>query len=1006
MNSLHPIETPKCRIAANRRTRQINTLTVILAWATLLGPISRAQSGPPASATAVTPGTGTAVITGTVANSATGNMLAGARVEIPALRVEILTDGSGGYSLSGLPAGSHEVFVYYTGLDTSRQVVDVGGGQRVRNNFDLTSSIYQLQEFKVSGEREGNALAITAQRNAQNVKNVVALDAFGNLPNMSAGELAIRLPGVAGQLDDEGNVTGIIVRGQPSTMNRVTVDGGLIANAGGMNRQFQTQNFTAALFEQMELIKGHTPDQGADSLGGTINLKTRSPLSLKEKRRIVYNATGRWAPPFTQQIPLRRGHRLHPLINVAYQEVFDVLGGERNLGIAVNTFYSENANAYFQTVRDYQNTTAQPAYLWDYRTTDGYNNRQQINLSLKADYRLSPRAKFSLNTIYNDGRERRNPIYTMRAFTGSSTTVPNATSGVIPGFTDRITEVRPLAGSTIDVSETIWSALNRTRSVDFGGEHDLDALQIDYKAVYSQMHLNLGNSNAGNMTTRLTGVGWILDRTQSDLYPRFIQTAGPDWTNPANYRPTGFLVTRNNHRDVEVRDVRANARYRLPVRAPAFLKTGFQWREQMAREISPQRRWSYVGTGPLPADASINTWASQKSGLDIPNWETASMIRHDVPVNPALWSEDRYFAEQQRYVGTRAVTETVTAGYIMGQAKFGKLGLLSGVRMEKTEDESWGWVRAHSGSTTAEQLADAVGAARRDYANTRRDIDGKYTKSFPSTHLTYDFTRNLKARVAWSTSFGRPSMANLVPNESYNDTNQTLTINNPSLLPQTSKNWDATLDYYFEPVGNLSVGWFHKTIKDYIVSGVESGTVGSGLDNGFGGEYAGYRILTSTNAGTAVVQGWELGYQQQLTFLPGLLKGFGITANYTRIKTNGDFGGTTSLTTGEVAGFIPETANASLTWRYRRFSTYVRYNYTSAYISSYTAGSIGRNQYRYDRKVVDVGVAYQLRPWLSLICDVGNATNEPTAFYRGIPDQMERTTIHGTTVTAGITGRF
>src|SRR5690606_5830490 len=103
-------------------------------------------------------------------------------------------------------------------------------------------------------------------------KNVVALDAYGNLPNMSAGELAIRLPGVAGQLDDEGNVTGIIVRGQPSTMNRVTIDGGLLANAGGMNRQFQTQNFTAALFEQLELIKGHTPDKGADSLGGTINL--------------------------------------------------------------------------------------------------------------------------------------------------------------------------------------------------------------------------------------------------------------------------------------------------------------------------------------------------------------------------------------------------------------------------------------------------------------------------------------------------------------------------------------------------------------------------------------------------------------------------------------------------------------------------------------------------------------------------------------------------------------
>ena len=47
--------------------------------------------------------------------------------------------------------------------------------------------------------------------------------------------------------------------------------------------------------------------------------------------------------------------------------------------------------------------------------------------------------------------------------------------------------------------------------------------------------------------------------------------------------------------------------------------------------------------------------------------------------------------------------------------------------------------------------------------------------------------------------------------------NHTITVNNPALLPQMATNWDATLDYYFEPVGNLSIGWFHKKIKDYIV---------------------------------------------------------------------------------------------------------------------------------------------------------------------------------------------
>ena len=54
----------------------------------------------------------------------------------------------------------------------------------------------QVDAFTVAGERAGGAAAITAQRNAANVKNVLAMDSYGNLLNMSASELAIMMPGV------------------------------------------------------------------------------------------------------------------------------------------------------------------------------------------------------------------------------------------------------------------------------------------------------------------------------------------------------------------------------------------------------------------------------------------------------------------------------------------------------------------------------------------------------------------------------------------------------------------------------------------------------------------------------------------------------------------------------------------------------------------------------------------------------------------------------------------
>ena len=955
-----------------------------------------------------------ATLTGNVSNVATGNLLEGARVEVPALGLTALTDNTGRYVLPALPAGTHEVIVTYVGLDPVRSSVAVTDSATTQRNFDLTSTVYQLDAFKVTGEREGGAAAITAQRNAENVKNIVAMDSFGNLPNMNAAEVAIRLPGVAGNPSDENLIDGFTIRGIGPGLNSVTLDGSPLTSQGALNRGTNMNNLTGSMFDQMELTKGHTPDKEAGSIGGTINLKSRSPLSMRERRRITYSAGVRYAPPFTEQTPTREKHRAHPLFNVGWQELFDVFGGERNLGVSFNVFYSENAVGGFRTMRDFENTTAQPAYLWDYRTWDNYNNRKQASVSLKADYRLSPSTKLSVNTVASDAVETFRRQYETRAFTTQSVFNPalpvtgaNATAGILPGYTDRITEVRAAVGSTIDQTTTgPGNFANRMRRLDLGADHVFGALQLDYNAIYTQTNINGGGGGRGGiLVNRITAVGWRLDRTDSDLYPRFTQTAGPDFTNPANYRPTTY----NNsilQNDDQIKEARANARYTLPVSFPLSLKSGALWRQHYADAQSVARRWNYAGTTALPADPSIITFDSVKTGRRIPQWEPIQFFADRQPVTPALWTEDRYFYEQNKYTANRAVTETITAGYAMASGRIGRTGLIAGVRTEKTETSSWGWVRARTGSTVAQQTADPAGSATRDYAGTLRKLDGSYTKSFPSAHLTHDITSNLKARLSWSTSFGRPPLNNALPNETISEANQTLTVNNPALLPQNAATWDATLEYYFEPVGNFSVGWFNKTITDYIVTGTNAGSIGTGTDNGYNGEYPGFTRLTSSNAGTAKVTGWEFSYQQQFTFLPGLLKGFGASANYTLISTSGDFGGTTSRSTNEVPGFIPRTGNATLSWRYRKFSTRILYNFTGSYITAFTAATPGRNLYRFKYETINAGISYQVRPSLQLTLDAGNLTNEPQAFYRGVRSQMQNTILNGTSLTFGVNGRF
>jgi hypothetical protein len=570
-----------------------------------------------------------------VSNAATRNQLQGAVVAVPVLSITALTDNTGRYTFSGVPAGTYELVVTYIGLDTVRQVVNVSAGQRAVRDFDLTTSIYKLESFKVTGEREGNAAMITEKRNADNVKDVIAMDAFGYLPNMSAGEVVMRLPGVAGSPTDEGLAYGFNIRGMDRSLNNVTVDGSSLTTLG-TNRSFELQSITGAMFEGMELIKGQTPDKGADSLGGTINFKTRSTFSMKEDSRTTYNFSMRMAPSIFEQTPWRSAHRSHPVLNITHQQVFSVFGGYRNLGTSVNVFYSENAVGGFETIFDRTSLLNGPAPVFNYQTWDNINNRKQQSIALKTDYKWSPTTKFSLTVTENDNfeRHRRRVRVTAAASGNSNTQVPSATTGIVPGaFTNVVTVLRAIpstsaAGSnTNNIDVQMDGPLNyyvRMGRVDFNGEHTYSNLNLEYTASIARTTLNSGNGRGGTLNMRLFdpsaqvpgravyfgGAGWTIDQSQNELYPKFTQNGGPDFTNPNNYLPraTDGLVQSRNESDQLQKQFRFDARYKLAFAAPTTLKPVF---------IGAHCRWIYgariatVGC-PKPRPPTIPASASRQ----------------------------------------------------------------------------------------------------------------------------------------------------------------------------------------------------------------------------------------------------------------------------------------------------------------------------------------------------------------------------------------------------------
>src|SRR5204863_5833994 len=113
-------------------------------------------------------------------------------------------------------------------------------------------------------------------------------------------------------------------------------------------------------------------------------------------------------------------------------------------------------------------------------------------------------------------------------------------------------------------------------------------------------------------------------------------------------------------------------------------------------------------------------------------------------------------------------------------------------------------------------------------------------------------------------------------------------------------------------------------------------------------------------------------YQQQFSFLPGLLKGLGAFANFTYLQAEGNFG--TITTTSRLANLAPRSGNAGINYRYRGLDTRLLFNWTGQKYKSTTGGIDVYNQ---ERRLIDVKFQYSLQRY-DVFLDVANITDEPT----------------------------
>ena len=951
-------------------------------------------------------------ITGRVSHAATGANLEGAEVSLAGL-ASVLTARDGSFVIPNVPRGTHAVRVRYTGLGSSTKTVEIAASLGATVDFSLSSGVTLLGAYTVTSAREGEAASITKQRNAPNVVNVVAIETFGDVADGNLGNFMVRLPGVAAEETSNGDIIGIKIRGTPAELNSVNLDGVRVSNAvSGFSpmgdRATMIDQLPAEFIKEVEVHKALTPQMPADAIGGATNLITKSALDFKES---VF--TYKLGASFnTYRDSLRT---FKPTATLSY---LTTVGRERPIGITLSLSYSvtETPRDRVQVARaDLDGRMSQA------RTLAEVNTRERAGAGLKLEYRLtaatSVAAKFNYALYHYEGlREiaaanatgnRREASYARvsraQIETGASPLdAAGLAAGVAPGFSEAFTELLN-AAFTNEFGRAVRYGRNYLGEVS--GEHRFGAgqkltMQASYNPSWFDADLpTLVTTLTNGTTTAAAGIGMVIDGRQNRSRPRFAQSYGPRVAFPSNVNLyTGVYSTSRGRTEEEIANVQADYTKEFGAREqPVQLKAGVNWRSQHRWVFTSAKSWRVVGADGV---AMRNAATGQSDDLAVfrESGPGYGLFNHQYPqrdkfdilaVERAAVSNPAWFAPTAAFAPPtiNEATEDVYAAYLQGRIRLGKLAVLGGVRAEKTEIEASG------------RLTDS-----RQPAAARIERKGGYRDYFPSVHFTYEFRRQLVARASYSTGASRPGLNNLYPitTVSYDASalDGTVTQNDPGLKPQYAKNYDVSLEYYFEPAGVLSFGLFRKDLTDFLAREIR--VIGSGADNGFAGLYAGFDHSTTTNQGSAKIQGWEFNYMQQLTMLPQPFDRLQVFANWTELETRGRYASGAE----ELAKFTPRTTNVGLAYQWRSFHFRITQRYTGDYLDGYNANAWQRTRFRSDEKL-DISLKYQFHRRFAAYCDVLNVGDKWPDQYQG-RDQSRVlfSNVYGTKINFGLNGRY
>ena len=933
-------------------------------------------------------------ISGTVTDS-TGAVLPGALVELQQKGPSAVSDAQGHFLISNLPPGSYTLMVSYVGFAHFETSVTVTPGQIAHVDAVLTVE-KQSQTVTVNAGRElGEVEAINIERTADNIVQVLPSRVITSLPNTNVADAVGRLPSVSLERD-EGEGKYVQIRGTEPRLSNVTVDGVNLPSPEGNVRNIKLDVIPSGLIDRIEVNKTLSANQDGDAIGGSVNLVTKTP---GERPLFEFGGQG----GYTNII----GGRWLTAYDGTYGQRF---GENKKFGFLLAGTYDWNGRGINDlepgpgVITD-QSGINHPYFAGaDLRTYKYYRSR--YGFAPELDYVLKPGSNLYFKGLYSDFHDYGETwVYTPNV--GNTLQSVNG-----PQYTFYTPATCP-AGLTCN--EGFMNYRHYVRRPDqqifsglTGGRHDLSSTLITYEFAVSRAH-NIGGQdfattkfNGGPISQPSINFGLNIKNSQEPQFPVLDGTNIYDATkySLSSYTIPQYHSTQLNYqgaaslgRRYSVNQHYGNLEFGMKIRNAH--KTQFEndfiydqptvnitLSQVLGNFTNPTYYDKAYKFGPMSDYNKIIQQANANlSNLGYDN--SASRIQSD----PAIFD----------------ATERVYAGYVMNTIGFNRLSIQAGLRIEATDD-SYTANKVNLNNGTWVSTVPVTGS-------------GGYINFLPSIQLQYRIQQNTKLRGTFGMGISRPNFSDIVPSEQVdpNFTPPTVVVGNPALKPTRANNYDILVEHYFSPYGILQAGFFYKTLSDPIYP--TTSIIPPGQPN------AGFHRQQSINGPNGHITGIEAAWEQRLSFLPGALSGFGVSANYsysTSQVTFPDPNGPNSFNGGRtdrpaLPRQAPNNWNLGFTYDKSRFSMRFAVSHNDASIYSYfwtnngspndpVIGLKGPNgdQYLYAHTQYDVQGSYRLYKGLRVVAYGLNLSNEVFGFYQGSTAYPIQREFYHPTVSVGL----